>query len=88
MTAPHSNLKSKKDPYVVNTSGVLYGAYVFFEEMRMEERVSNSKMRLKIEVLCGRGIYLEREIDRLWTHKDDIVTHKIYSEFSVALRDY
>jgi hypothetical protein len=51
----------------------------------MEERVSKSKMRLKIEVLCGRGIYLE---SRLWTHKDDVVTHKIYSEFSVTLRDY
>ena len=50
--------------------------------------MSKSKMRLKIEVLCGRGIYLEREMDRLWTHKDNIVTHKIYSEFSVALRDY
>jgi len=44
-----SGFRSKKGAYDGNTSAVYYGAYVFFEKMRIAEKKPKSKKRLKME---------------------------------------
>ncbi|KAH7070466.1 hypothetical protein BKA63DRAFT_398569, partial [Paraphoma chrysanthemicola] len=40
-----SGFRSKKGPYAGNTSVIFYGAYVFFEKLRIKEKKPKSKKR-------------------------------------------
>lgn len=49
-----SAFRSNKGAYDGNTSAVFYGAYVFFEKMRIAEKKPKSKMRLEMEEIHGK----------------------------------
>ncbi|OAK99529.1 hypothetical protein IQ06DRAFT_317593 [Phaeosphaeriaceae sp. SRC1lsM3a] len=63
-----SAFRSKKGAYEGNTSAVYYGAYVFFEKMRIAEKKPKSKKRLDMEEIHGMhgGMDTERRRDRFW----------------------
>ncbi|KAI0835032.1 hypothetical protein F5Y06DRAFT_277217 [Hypoxylon sp. FL0890] len=46
----------KKGPMAGNTSSVFYGAYVFFEKLRIKEGKPKSEMRLEMEKIHPRGV--------------------------------
>jgi hypothetical protein len=48
-----SKFRSKKGAWEGNTSVVFYGAYVFFEKMRIAEKKPKSKKRLEMAWRCG-----------------------------------
>ena len=52
-SAQLSAFRSKKGAYSGNTSAVYYGAYVFFEKMRIAEKTPKSKKRLEMEEIHG-----------------------------------
>ncbi|KAK0117485.1 hypothetical protein ONS95_011825 [Cadophora gregata] len=57
----------KKGAYAGNTSAVFYGAYVFFEKMRIRDGKPKSKHRLDMERVHGsRGLDTKRRRDHVW----------------------
>ncbi|CZT53138.1 uncharacterized protein RSE6_14592 [Rhynchosporium secalis] len=57
----------KKGPTAGNASAVFYGAYVFFEEVRVRDGKPKSKHRLEMEKAHGaKGMDRERRSGRVW----------------------
>jgi hypothetical protein len=56
-----------------NTSGIFYGAYVYFEKLRIKEGKSKSKKRQEMEETHGKsgGINIERMQVRLLCRAGD-----------------
>ncbi|KAF1919014.1 hypothetical protein BDU57DRAFT_511855 [Ampelomyces quisqualis] len=50
-----SAFRSKKGPYAGNTSAVFYGAYVYFEKLRIKEGKPKSKKRQEMEKVHAEG---------------------------------
>ncbi|ORY09173.1 hypothetical protein BCR34DRAFT_568903 [Clohesyomyces aquaticus] len=67
-----ADFRSKKGPYSGNTSIVFYGAYVFFEKLRVKEGKPKSKKRLDMEMIHGPsgGMDTERTHDRILCRSD------------------
>ena len=54
----------KKCPTEGNSSGVFYGAYVFFEKLRVKQGKKKSKARLEMEEVWGDDGGVSRELQR------------------------
>jgi hypothetical protein len=62
-----SLFRSKKGSYEGNTSGIFYGAYMYFEKLRIKERKPKSKKRKEMEAIhrAGGGLDTNNRIDRM-----------------------
>jgi hypothetical protein len=56
-----SAFRSKKGPYDGNSSAVYYGAYVFFEKLRLKENKPKGKKREEMERLYAAEGGIDRE---------------------------
>lgn len=56
--------RSKKGPYAGNQSAVFYGAYVYFEKMRIKEGKAKGKKRVEMEQVHPMGLETGRRMDR------------------------
>ncbi|KAH8708518.1 hypothetical protein GQ44DRAFT_627815 [Phaeosphaeriaceae sp. PMI808] len=60
-----SAFRSKKGPCAGNTSGMFYGAYVYFEKLRIKEKKPKSKKRLEMEEIHG-GTGMDTKKSQQW----------------------
>jgi hypothetical protein len=62
-----SAFRSKKGPYAGNTSAIFYGAYVYFEKLRIKEGKPKSKKRQEMEELHAvhGGVETKHRVDRV-----------------------
>ncbi|RYO36253.1 hypothetical protein AA0111_g3183 [Alternaria arborescens] len=75
-----SAFRSKKGALNGNTSGVFYGAYVYFEKLRIEEGKPKSKKRQEMGEIHAKdgGLDTKRMQDRLLTLAGDHWHHDAY----------
>ncbi|CAN9290451.1 unnamed protein product [Alternaria sp. RS040] len=75
-----SAFRSKKGALNGNTSGVFYGAYVYFEKLRIKEGKPKSKKRQEMEEIHAKdgGLDTKRMQDRLLTLAGDDWHHNAY----------
>jgi hypothetical protein len=65
--------RSKKGAYAGNTSSIFYGAYVYFEKLRIKEGKPKGKKRLEMEETHGGmgGLNTERLMNRFFCRPDE-----------------
>jgi hypothetical protein len=75
-----SAFRSKKGAVNGNTSGIYYGAYVYFEKLRIKEGKPKSKKREEMEEIHAKdgGIDTKNMQDRLLTIAGDSWHHDAY----------
>lgn len=68
-----SVFRSKKGALSGNTSGVFYGAYVYFEKLRIKENKPKNKKREEMEQICCKkgGIDISDRHDRFLCRPDE-----------------
>lgn len=84
-SAQLSAFRSKKGAWEGNTSAVFYGAYVFFEKMRIAEKKPKSKKRVEMEEIHSRegGVDTKRRHQRFWVMKGEAPYVDEYGRVSV-----
>lgn len=67
-----STFRSKKGAYEGNTSDMFYGAYVYFEKLRIKEGKPKSKKRQEMEDIHAHtgGLVINQRMDRFICHPD------------------
>lgn len=68
-----SAFRSKKGPYAGNQSSVFYGAYVYFEKVRLAQKKPKSKKRLEMEEYHGPrgGVVTDHQMERFICRADE-----------------
>ena len=75
--------RSKKGPYAGNTSAIFYGAYVYFEKLRIKEGKPKSKKRVEMEGVHGLvGMDTERKRNRILCRAGERPVMDKYGQFS------
>lgn len=84
-SAQLSAFRSKKGAWEGNTSAVFYGAYVFFEKMRIAEKKPKSKKGVEMEEIHSRegGVDTKRKHQRFWVMKGEAPYVDEYGRVSV-----
>jgi hypothetical protein len=78
-----SLFRSKKGSYEGNTSGIFYGAYVYFEKLRIKEGKPMGKKREEMEDIhaINGGMNTKRKMDRIICRPGDNFHHDAYGRF-------
>lgn len=77
----------KKGPLGGNSSGVFYGAYVFFEKLRIKQGKKKSKTREEMEQVWGNDGGVTRNMERgYWTSADSKIVQNRYGKVSSVRR--
>jgi hypothetical protein len=68
-----STFRSKKGALNGNTSGIFYGAYVYFEKLRVKEGKPKTKKRQEMEKMHAKdgGLDTERSHEKIWCMAGD-----------------
>ncbi|KAF1834415.1 hypothetical protein BDW02DRAFT_621482 [Decorospora gaudefroyi] len=82
-SAQLSAFRSKKGPYDGNMTGIYYGAYVYFEKLRIKEGKPESKKRLEMEEIHPYGMETGHRMDCLIVRKGDSWHHDAYGKVIV-----
>jgi hypothetical protein len=84
-----SLFRSKKGAYEGNTSGIFYGAYVYFEKLRIKEGKPKGKKREDMESIHAveGGMDTQRRRDRVIVMTGDSVHVDAYARFVVNGRN-
>lgn len=80
-----SAFRSKKGLYASNTSVVFYGAYVYFEKLRLKQNKPKGKKREEMEMIHGAegGIDHSSVINRYWALVGSTVTEDQYGRVHI-----
>ncbi|KAF2477042.1 uncharacterized protein BDR25DRAFT_330958 [Lindgomyces ingoldianus] len=83
-----NDFRSKKGPDSGNTSSVYYGAYVYFEKIRVREGKPKTKTREEMERIWGRegGMDLERANKSYLVRRGEEVTQDQYGRIRISGR--
>lgn len=78
-------MQSKRGPTAGAESKVFYGAYVYFEKLRIKEDKAKSKKREEMEKVWGRrGMQLEDHFrGAMWLGPNEYPTEDEYGRFSI-----
>ena len=82
-----ADFRSKKGPYAGNTSAIFYGAYVFFEKVRIKEGKPKSKMRREMESIYAAtgGLDTDRRRDYITAPIGALVSEDKYGQIEVHM---
>jgi hypothetical protein len=88
-SAQLTRFRSQKGPYTGNTSAIFYGAYTYFEKLRIAEKKPKSKRREEMEAIHKHrgGLDTKRRQDRVFCHADERPSLDAYGRLIISGRN-